>query len=163
VPKDHPAIRFRGKLDMLQAHVLDAALAARQEGYADIAADLDDVLRYLRAMLAAEVTGRPMPELTIGGIPAEDLHRISHNTLKFLNVGWITPDAALGPTAVKLNLLRAYCRDAEIAAVDAHGETGGSRAGATHLAPLERDRMLHGLNRLSNALYVLVAKVAGKK
>jgi ethanolamine utilization cobalamin adenosyltransferase len=97
-----------------------------------------------------------MPELTIGGIPAEDLHRISHNTLKFLNVGWITPDVALGPTAVKLNLLRAYCRDVEIAAVDAHG-------GATHLDPLERDRMMHGLNRLSNALYVLVAKVAGKK
>ena len=155
VRKDHPAIRFRGKLDLLQAFVLDATLAARQEGHAGIAHDLDDVLEFLRRTLGAEVMGRPMPALVIGGLTGEELHHVSHNTTKYLNVGWVMPDASMGATVVKLNLLRAYCRDVELTAYEAfHGDC--------HLAPENRDQLLHGLNRLSNAIYVLVCKAVAR-
>jgi ethanolamine utilization protein EutL len=151
VPKGHPAIRFRGALDTLQGHVLDAALAARDEGQDRIARDLDDVLAYLRNLLGAEVTGRPVPELVIGGLTGDELHRVSHDTTRFLGVGWVVPDASMGPTVVKLNLLRTSCREVELAAYDAF-------SGDSHVTPENRDRLLHGLNRLSNAVYVLVCK-----
>ncbi|MBM4395758.1 MAG: ethanolamine utilization microcompartment protein EutL [Deltaproteobacteria bacterium] len=154
VPKTHPAIRFRGRLDLLQAQVLEAQLAATQEGHSGVARDLDDVLRWLRGAMASEVVGRPMPELAVSGLTAEDLHRVSHDTVKYLGVGWVVPDASMGATAVRLNLLRATCRDVEIAAFDAFGQGG-------HLSPETRDALLHGLNRLSNVLYVLVCKVVG--
>lgn len=156
VPKGHPAIRFRGKLDLLQAQVLDAQLAAQGDGLADIVSDLEDVLRYLRQLLGAEVSGRPMPTLSVGGFDAEELHRLSHNTMKFFGVGWVVPDVSMGAAAVKLNLLRATCREVEIAAADAYGDE-------SHLSPANRDALLHGLNRLSNAIYVLVCKVVARK
>ena len=155
VPKTHPAIRFRGKLDLFQAYVIDAAVCAHQEGMPDVAADLQDVLVWLRKVMAAEVMGRPMPVLTIGGFDAEELHRMSHHTLRFLNVGWVLPDPSMGPTLSRLNLVRAYCREVEMEATERFADPG-------HLSLPDRDALLHGLNRLSNALYVLVCKVVGK-
>jgi ethanolamine utilization protein EutL len=151
VTKGHPAIRFRGKLDLLQAQVLEAQMAAQSEGLTTVVQDLNDVLRYLRGLMAAEVTGRPVPALQVGGMGAEELHRVSHNTLKYLGVGWVLPDVSMGPSVVKLNLLRAHCRDVEIAAHDAFSTD-------SHLSAVNRDALLHGLNRLSNAVYVLVCK-----
>lgn len=155
VPKGHSAIRFRGHLDLLQAYVLDAQVAALSEGWPDVSKDLDDVMRFLREVMAAEVLGRPMPEPVVAGFTAEGLHKLSHNTLKFMNVGWVLPDATMGPTVVKLNLVRAYCRQVEIAATDAFG-------GESHLTADNRDRLLHGFNRLSNAIYVLVCRGVAK-
>jgi len=151
VPKNHPAIRFRGKLDLLQAYVLDAQQACIAEGLGDIAKDLGDILDYLRRLLAAEVVGTPVPELVVGGLKADELQKLSHNTKRFLNVGWIMPDASMGAAVVKLNLLRAYSREVEIAAIDAHG-------GDTHMNPADRDAMIHGLNRISSAIHALVCK-----
>jgi len=154
VRKDHPVIRFRGMLDLLQAHVIEAAVAARQEGLADLDRDLGEVLTYLRNLLAAEVTGRPAPELSIGGLTGDELHRVSHDTTKYLGVGWVMPDPSMGPTVSKLNLVRAYCRDVELCALQTF-------SGDSHLSPDNRDRLIHGLNRLSNALYVLVCRTIG--
>jgi ethanolamine utilization protein EutL len=156
VRKDHPVIRFRGRLDLLQAQVIDATVAARQEGRAELVADLDDVLRFLRGVMAAEVTGRPVPELHIGGFDAEELHRMSHQTMQFLGVGWVVPDSSMGPAVAKLNLARASCRELELEALACFD-------GTDHLAPGNRDRLIHGLNRLSNALYVLVCRTVGHR
>lgn len=155
VRKDHPVILFRGKLDLLQAHVIEAAVAAGQEGMEDLARDLHEVLDYLRNLLAAEVTGRPVPELTIAGFTGDELHTVSHDTAKYLGVGWVMPDPAMGNAVSKLNLLRAFCREVELSALDTFD-------GDTHLSHENRDRLLHGLNRLSNALYVLVCKTVGR-
>jgi len=152
VPKGHPVIRFRGALDLLQAHVLEAQIAAMDEGLEGLARDLDDVLDYLRKVMAAEVAGRPMPRPVIAGFDPEELHRISHRTGQFLGVGWVLPRASMGRTVVKLNLLRAFCRQVEIVAYDAFSQ------GESHLSREAREELLHGLNRLSNALYVLVCR-----
>ncbi len=155
VHKSHPVIRFRGKLDLLQAQVIDAAVEAGRAGWSDLASDLDDVLKYLRGLMSSEVTGRPVPELAIAGFTAEELHRISHHTTQFLNVGWVLPDATMGPALSRLNLLRAACRDVELAALDTF-------EGSDHLSAANRDALLHGFNRLSNALYVLVCKAVSR-
>lgn len=151
VPKTHPAIRLRGRLDLLQAATLECGAVALRLGRADTADVLDDVLRYLRALLAAEVAGRPAPELCLAGLSAEDLHRVSHDTTGYLGVGWVLPEAGMGELVAKLNLLRATCRDVEISAQE-------QLAAAGHVAAEEQARMLYGLNRLSNALYVLVCR-----
>ena len=155
VRKDHPVIRLRGRFDLLQAQVIDAAVTAGAEGHDDVRKELSEVLRYLRDLLAAEVTGRPVPELTIAGFSGDELHSISHDTTRYLGVGWVLPDPTMGAAVAKLNLLRAQARETELAALDALG-TGD------HMAPAERDRLLHGLNRLSNALYVLTCKLVGR-
>lgn len=151
VRKDHPVIRWRGKLDLLYAQVLEAAVEARRAQMGNLERDLRDVLRYLRALMSAEVSGKPVPDLVIQGFGAEEMHRLSHHTCEFFGVGWVEPDPDLGPVASRLNLARAYCREVEIAALDCF-------AVETHLSPENRDRLIHGLNRLSNALYVLVCK-----
>jgi ethanolamine utilization protein EutL len=156
VPKTHAAIRFRGRLDLLQAQVIDAAVTCRAEGLGELASDLKDILDYLRKMLAAEVTGRPMPELRIAGFSGEELHRISHHTLRLMNVGWVLPEPSMGAAVARLNLLRASSREVEMAAWECYADPG-------HLDPEQRDRMLHGLNRLSNAIYVLVCKAVAKR
>lgn len=156
VRKDHPVIRWRGRLDLLHAQVLEAAVAAKQARMDGLARDLREVLDFLRGLMAAEVTGKPVPSLAIHGFDAEELHRISHRTTEFLGVGWVTPDPDLGPVVSRLNLARAACRDAELAALD-------SLEHATHLTEENRDRLIHGLNRLSNALYVLVCKTVAEQ
>jgi len=155
VRKDHPVIRLRGAMDLLQAQVIDAAAAAGAAGPGAVRDELSEVLRYLRDLMAAEVTGRPVPELSIAGFSGEELHRISHDTTRYLGVGWVLPDPSMGAAVAKLNLLRAQARQAELGAQEALG-------GGDHMAPAARDRLLHGLNRLSNALYVLTCKLVGR-
>jgi len=155
VPKTHPIIRLRGKLDMLQAVTLEAGVLARAEERCGTADALDEILGFLRTLLSSEVTGRPIPDLHIAGMGPEELHRISHDTTGYLGVGWVMPESHMGPLVSKLNLLRASCRDVEIAAQDA-------MVSAEHVPAGDRDALLHGLNRLSNAVYVLVCReVAG--
>lgn len=155
VPKAHAAIRFRGKMDLFQAQVIDAAVAVGAEGHKDLAAELGQVLSYLRSLMSAEVLGRPMPALSIAGFTQEEMHRISHNTTRYLNVGWVLPDPSMGFGVAKLNLLRAQCREVEMAALDAYGSDPG------HLTGENRDAMLHSFNRLSNIIYVLTCKLIG--
>jgi ethanolamine utilization protein EutL len=155
VPKTHPVIRLRGKFDLLQAVTLEAAVLARQQGRCGTADALDQILDFLRALLSAEVTQRPIPALTIAGMGADELHRVSHDTTGYLGVGWVMPSSRMGPLVSKLNLLRASCRDVEIAAQDA-------MVSADHVSGDDQQALLHGLNRLSNAVYVLVCReVAG--
>ncbi len=151
VPKTHPVIRLRGKLDMLQAVTLDTAVVARRLGHGATADALDEILAFLRALLSSEVTGRPIPELNVAGLSSEELHRVSHDTTGFLGVGWVMPASHMGELVSKLNLLRASCRDVEIAAMDA-------LAAAEHVSEGDQQALLHGLNRLSNAVYVLVCR-----
>jgi ethanolamine utilization protein EutL len=155
VPKDHPVIRLRGQLDLLQAQVIDAAVATSDCGHIDIKEDLREILIFLRGMLSAEVTGRPVPELTVAGFSAEELHHVSHQTTRFLGVGWVLPDPDMGPAVAKVNLLRAQARQVELAAEEC-------LPSCDHMTVANRKAFLHGFNRLSNVLYVLTCKLVGR-
>lgn len=156
VPKAHPVIRLRGRLDVLQAHLLDAQVVAQAEGLSEVTRDLQDLLVFARGLMAAEVRSIPPPELVMAGFDSEELHRISHHTQEYLGVGHLLPGAHMGPTAVKLNLVRAVVREVEL---DALGEL----CHASHVPEAHRERILHGLNRLSNAVYVLLCKVVAQE
>jgi ethanolamine utilization protein EutL len=156
VPKGHAAVRFRGKMDLLQAQVIDAAVAVGAEGHRDVADELSQLLSFLRTLMSSEVLGRPMPALAISGFSEEEMHRISHHTTRYLNVGWVLPDPSMGFGVAKLNLLRAQCREVEMSAMDAYGTDPG------HLSAENRDAMLHSFNRLSNIIYVLTCKLIGR-
>jgi len=156
VPKGHPVIRFRGQLDVFQAQVIETAVEAGKENLDGLHNELLEVLQYLRRVMAAEVTGAAMPEFCLAGFSGEELHRISHNTSHYFNVGWVLPHPSMGPALSRLNLLRAQCRELELGAVYAFDDSD-------HLSATNRDALIHGLNRLSNALYVLVCKELARK
>ena len=56
VPKTHPQIAFRGKLDSLMADMIQVQVLCGSEGESSLVQDLEDVLSYTRKILAAEVT-----------------------------------------------------------------------------------------------------------
>lgn len=156
VRKDHPAIRLRGRLDSLQAHVLDAQVAARQEGRTAIDGALGEILDWLRRLMAAEVRGGACPELVVAGFTADELHRISHRTAEYLGVGFLLPDAAMGPVPAKLNLLRTQVREAELALLDLPARDD-------HPGTELREALLRGLNRLSNVVHVLTCRAVADR
>ena len=69
VPKDHPRILFRGKLDSLQALVvLDQALIAEGGGSKKLIDDLADVLHTLREMMRCDVLDEIFQKDTVIGL-----------------------------------------------------------------------------------------------
>ena len=64
VPKTHPRIVARGKLDLLQSAVLDAQVAADADGARSLVGELGEILELARALVGAEVTGREVPPPT---------------------------------------------------------------------------------------------------
>ena len=152
VRKDHPIIKLRGKLDLLGAYILDAQIAAREEGFLDLDSSLNSVLNFVRQLMKAEVTKGRCSSLNIDGFNSDELHKISHNTLGYLNVGFLMPDASMGKTVVKLNLLRAYIREVELAAIEIIDKS------PDHIKSGTKGDYINNLNRLSNAVYVLTCK-----
>ena len=64
---------LRGKLDLLEGHLLDAQVAAHDAGVRDLVGDLEETLALVRRIVGGEVTGRPLGDCTLGGMePGED-------------------------------------------------------------------------------------------
>ncbi len=153
VPKTHPVMKLRGTLDVLQAAVMQAQITARQHDRMDLCAELQQLLEFLRRLLAAEVRGgQQCPQLQLAGFTADELRSISHNTMGHLGVGFVLPDVSLGPLVVALNGLRAQSRQLELVATEAFAAPG------CHLPRTFCDAAGHALNRLSSALHVLTAR-----
>ena len=144
--KSHPRIALRGKLDTLQSETLLAMCGATQW----LAQALEDVLRLLRRILAAEFTGEALGIWKLDGMDAEQVHWASHHPEQFGYRSHILPDAENRQISLKLNRLRALTREAEICAVTAFEKTGS----------VEREDLVLALNRLSSFLYVLQLRTA---
>lgn len=52
VPKIHPQIEFRGRLDSLMAQILEVQLLADEQGEPKVLSDLEELLEYTRQILA---------------------------------------------------------------------------------------------------------------
>ena len=76
MPKTHPRIALRGKLDTLQAQIL--LLEARNAKRKSFCADLESLLSYVRQVLAAEVKEEPLGELLLFGLKQEERWKMSH-------------------------------------------------------------------------------------
>lgn len=148
VPKTHPRIALRGKLDNLGAWLLDSQVLARQAGHPQLADDLGQLLDLVRTALKAEVAGEPLPPLNLIGMDSEGLRRESH-------ARWLEVTSDHGPVPVRLNLLRTLVRETELVANQAFCGCGDG--------PPERSDLLTALNRLSSAVYVLLLRFVDGK
>ena len=156
VRKTHPRIVARGEVDLLQSAVLDAQTAADAEGARTLVGELGEVLELARALVGAEVTGRPAPPVRLFGLGDDELRDATHHTHELYGVPFMYPDVRQGPVIAKLGLARAVAREAEIAILAAFpAETGGPAAWPT------RADLAHALNRISSALYLLACKYVG--
>ena len=144
VPKNHPRIVFRGRLDTLQAEFIEAQVLAWENGDDELVGCLGEVLEYLRSMMAAEVMEKSLLPPALFEMDPEELHQRSHNAG---DKNFAFPCHEQGPLAVRLNTLRARVREVELAAIDAFDQ---------------RDDIILGLNRLSSALWWLYSEYVAK-
>lgn len=141
VAKNHPHIVFRGRLDSLEAAIVE--LQTLSDG--PVVEELEEVLGFCRTMLSCEVTGKPLPEMQLLGLSQQELREQSHHPKRCFNRGHILPGRHLGWLGAALNRLRTQSREVELAAIDAFCTPNGE---------IQRPDLLQGLNRLSSALYI---------
>ena len=154
VPKNHPRIVFRGKLDSLQARIiLTQTLLAEEGKWEKLIRELDDIIAVLMNVMRADVCGEEMPEVQLLGLTQAELREHSHNPEKFYQIRqMIMPNYRMGKAYALLNRLRTAVRETEIAAVDAHRE--GDDGGRKDLETV--------LNRLSSAMHIMMCRMLAK-
>lgn len=149
VPKTHPRIRFRGKLDTLEAELLLCQLEAKA-----LAAPLRDVLALARQIIRCDVLEEPLREGTLCGLTQEEQRKRSHFPQDYYGQPHFTPSAEDGPVILRLNRARCAAREAELAAVEAFSDRDGSPT---------RPDLLRAMNRMSSMLYILMIQEKGRK
>lgn len=142
VPKTHPRIRFRGKMDALEAVLLLCRLEIRR-----LDRELGELLTFARGLLRAEVLEEPVQDGQLLGMDAEELRRRSHFPQEYYDQPHFMPEAADGAEILRLNCARTAAREAELAAVEAFTDRDGN---------LTRPDLVTAMNRLSSAIYILM-------
>jgi len=149
--KDNPVIVLRGKLDTLCAALLEAQLLGQQTENPAFVDDLQEILEFTRSILPAEYKGTLMGEFHLLGLSAGELRHPE----KHFGRGHLLVDKDMGVLSVRLNLLRALAREAEIAAVTAFRDTSPDVSGQSQSL---RPDIIRALNGLSSLLYALMFK-----
>ncbi len=144
VPKDHPRIRLRGKLDTLEAELILCQQAA-----ARLEAPVGEILELARQIVRCEVLNEPLKAGTLCGLTEQEQRRRSHFPQDYYGQPHFMPAAAAGPVIARLNRARCAAREAEIAAVAAF---------ARREEGPERTDLLRALNRMSSMLYILMVQ-----
>ena len=149
VPKTHPRIRFRGKMDTLEAELLLCQLDSSQ----DLQQQLGEILTLARNILRWEVLEEPVQETLLLGLSQEELRRHSHRPQDFYGIPHFMPQVSDGQKVLRLNKVRAAAREAELAAAEAFCDREGR---------VTRPDILQALNRMSSALYLLMIQEKAK-
>ena len=143
VPKTHPSIKLRGKLDSLEALLLQGIAQARELGREQCAAGLQDCFNLAQAIMAAEVKEQALPSWSLLGLDSAALRHASHNPRDWAGIPYPTPHAGMSALCLALNFLRTQVRECERAACEALAH---------------RTDMIEALNRMSSAVYLLFLK-----
>ncbi|MDW7673831.1 MAG: cobalamin adenosyltransferase [Bacillota bacterium] len=149
VAKAHPVIKFRGKLDTLEAIILETVIEADKLGVQQLAQELTELLEYCRQMMRAEVKEEPLPSLTLLGWSSAEIRERSHYPSKYYNTNHFTPQPSQGRLMAQLNFIRTQCRELELAAIEAFYEPG----------EIQREDILEAVNRFSSLIYVLMVQL----
>jgi ethanolamine utilization cobalamin adenosyltransferase len=147
VCKSHPRIALRGKLDSLQARIIETQLIAYRTGQMGVVEALDEILTFTRRILACEAKESPFGPVQLFGLSDEALRERSHNPQKYYGIDHILPSYHMGEVAAALNMLRTYARESELYAVRAF--RGREK---------ETD-IIRALNRLSSGIYIILCRV----
>lgn len=149
VPKTHPRIALRGKLDSCICFCVmtQCAMGSLPE---ILTGFMSDIRSYLGQVLQAEVTEQSLPLPSLGDFEADEVHRWSHKPLAYLGHDHLLPDVSYGEQVAQLNYLRALIRELELIA---------SKVYLDDCMQLSRNDIVAGLNRLSSAVYVVMILV----
>ncbi len=151
VPKNHPRIAFRGKLDnMISYCVLVQNEFQNFNGPDVIKKYLSDLRSYMGNILRAEVKDEKIDNIFMGDFDADAIHKMSHNPLKYLGYDHIVPEINHGRWIALINYLRALVREVEVNAANLYIDSS---------LKVTRPDILNSLNRLSSALYVLMIMI----
>ncbi len=153
VPKTHPRILFRGKVDSLMAAFLSAEVTAAEENRRNVLEGLEELLGFLRQILAAEVKEEPLGEIRLLGLDSGGIRRVSHHVQEEIGIPHPIPSYTMGRLAMELNALRTQVRETELAAALAFDQGGRCT----------RPDLVEGLNRLSSAVYILFCRLAAEQ
>ena len=149
VPKTHPRIVFRGKMDSLEARLITCRLAVPE-----FDRELGEILAFTRTLLRQEVLGQAVEDGLLCGMTEQELRRRSHFPQEYYGQPHFMPEAADGEAMAQLNLARVAAREAEIAAVAAFVTPDGQ---------VTREDLLRAMNRLSSAIYLLMIRQKRKE
>lgn len=142
VPKNHPRILFRGKMDTLEAELILCQLAAQH-----LITPVGEVLALARRLMRCDVLEEPVPEGKLCGLTEEELRKRSHFPQDYYGQPHFMPGVEDGDVMARLNRARCAAREAELAAVTAFSDREGN--------PLRPD-IIRALNRMSSMLYLLM-------
>lgn len=148
VLKTHPRIRFRGKMDTLEAELILCQLVpGAPEGA------LGEILDLSRKILRCDVLEEPLRQDTLCGLTQEEQRGRSHMPQDYYGQPHFMPQASDGSVIAGLNRARCFAREAELAAVEAFSDRDGN---------LIREDIPKALNRMSSMLYLLMIQEKAK-
>ena len=148
VLKTHPRIRFRGKMDTLEAElILCQLIPGAPEGA------LGEILDLSRKILRCDVLEEPLRQDTLCGLTQEEQRGRSHMPQDYYGQPHFMPQASDGSVIAGLNRARCFAREAELAAVEAFSDRDGN---------LIREDIPKALNRMSSMLYLLMIQEKAK-
>ena len=148
VPKTHPRIRFRGKMDTLEAELILCQLVP---GVPEGA--LGEILDLSRKILRCDVLEEPLRQDTLCGLTQAEQRERSHMPQDYYGQPHFMPQASDGSVIAGLNRARCFAREAELAAVEAFSNREGN---------LIREDIPKALNRMSSMLYLLMIQEKAK-
>ena len=149
VPKTHPRILFRGKLDTLEAELLQCQLAAEH-----LNTPLGEILALARQLIRCDVLEEPVKSEKLCALTEAEIRTRSHFPQEYYGQPHFMPSASDGAVIARLNRTRCAAREAELAAVAAFSDREGNPT---------RDDILRALNRMSSMLYILMIQEKSKK
>lgn len=135
VPKTHPRIELRGRLDSLEAEIVCLQVRANRAGETVLTEQLNQILTFCRSLMGCEVAGKPLENWKILGLDSQGLREQSQQPKKHFGIGHLMPDCRLGQWSAELNRLRAMSRQVELAAARAFIHPDGTA---------EREDLLQG-------------------
>ena len=142
VPKTHPRIRFRGAVDILEAHLLLC-----QQQVPQIQSPLQEILELARRLIRCDVLDEPVGEFTLCGLSQQEQRRRSHFPQEYYGIPHFMPSCQDKREVLELNRVRCIARQTELAAMDAFRDREGQPT---------RPDILQALNRVSSMLYILM-------
>ena len=144
VCKTHPRIRFRGKMDTLEAELLLASQTCT-----DFQKELREILGLARKILRCDVLEEPLPEAPLCGLNEQEQRKRSHFPQDYYGQPHFMPEPDDGIQIAWLNRARCAAREAELAAAEAFSDRDGQ---------MTREDLLRVLNRMSSMLYILMVR-----
>ena len=142
VPKNHPRIQFRGKMDTLEAELLLTQLADET-----LVTPVEEILALARRIIRCDVLEEPLKPEPLCGLTEAEQRKRSHFPQDYYGQPHFMPAAADGPVIARLNRARCAAREAELAALTAFSDREGNPT---------RPDILQALNRMSSMLYILM-------